>query len=51
MNVYDIFISGGPLMWPLLACSFIALTVVIERSIFWILLEKNRDRKLMDEME
>ena len=33
MNVYDIFVSGGPVMWPLLACSFIALTVVIERSI------------------
>lgn len=50
MNVYEIFISGGPVMWPLLACSIIALTVVIERSLFWIFLERNRNRKLMNEV-
>lgn len=37
-------------MWPLLACSFIAFTVVIERSLFWVMLEKNRNRRLMDEV-
>ncbi len=28
--------NGGPLMWPLLACSVTALTVVLERTFFWI---------------
>lgn len=37
-------------MWPLLLCSFIALTVVIERAMFWRKLDKNRDRTLMDEI-
>ncbi len=37
-------------MWPLLLCSLIALTVVIERALFWRKLGKNRDRVLMDEI-
>ena len=31
----DIIVKGGPVMVPLLACSIIALTVVIERFLFW----------------
>ena len=31
----DIVIKGGPVMVPLLACSIIALTVVIERWLYW----------------
>ena len=30
-----VLIKGGPVMVPLLACSIIALTVVIERFLFW----------------
>ena len=37
----EIFIKGGPIMWPLLALSIIALTVVFERLIF-IVREKFR---------
>jgi len=37
-------------MYPLLACSLIALTVIIERSWFWLRLERKRDRKRMDEI-
>lgn len=37
----SIFIKGGPIMWPLLLTSLIALTVVIERCIF-ILRERRR---------
>jgi biopolymer transport protein ExbB len=31
MTVWEFFAKGGPLMWPLLACSIIALAVIIER--------------------
>ena len=37
-------------MWPLLLCSLVVLTVIIERAWFWITIEKNRDRRLMDEV-
>lgn len=46
----DIFISGGPVMYPLLACSVIVLTVVIERFLFWIGLDMQRDKQLLDEI-
>ncbi|THB79731.1 MAG: MotA/TolQ/ExbB proton channel family protein [Desulfobulbaceae bacterium] len=35
-------------MWPLLVCSLIVLTVIIERIIFWGQLEARRDRVLLD---
>ena len=50
MQVYEILRSGGPVMWPLLACSLAVGTVVIERALFWIGLEQHRNRKLMDEV-
>lgn len=37
-------------MYPLLACSIIVLTVVIERSVFWIRLKLQRNRSLVDEV-
>jgi len=30
------FLKGGPVMWPLLLCSVIALGVILERLIFWV---------------
>lgn len=37
-------------MYPLLACSVIALTVVIERAVFWAGVEYHRRRELVDEV-
>ncbi len=34
---------GGPVMYPLLACSIVALTVITERLLFWLNLRKARD--------
>ncbi|MDF1589878.1 MAG: MotA/TolQ/ExbB proton channel family protein [Desulfobacterales bacterium] len=46
----EIFKSGGPVMYPLLACSFIVLTVVIERAMFWIRLDMLRSQSLVNEV-
>jgi biopolymer transport protein ExbB len=33
--IVDYFLNGGPVMWPMLIAFLAALTVVIERSIWW----------------
>ena len=35
-------------MYPLLFCSLVSLTIVIERSIFWLREQKRRDGSLLD---
>lgn len=50
MRLFDVFLAGGPVMWPLLVCSLTVLTVVLERSLYWLQVERNRDRRLMDEI-
>jgi biopolymer transport protein ExbB len=44
----EYFYQGGPVMYPLLFCSFLSLTVVIERGIFWIREKRSRDRRSLD---
>ena len=46
----EIFYKGGPIMWPLLLVSIVALTVVIERLLFILLDKKNRDPVLVGEI-
>jgi len=46
----DLFFSGGPVMYPLLACSILVLTVVIERLLFWVSVDLNRNRKLIEDV-
>lgn len=43
----EFFYRGGPVMYPLLFCSLLSLTLIIERFIFWTREENNRDRKLL----
>lgn len=44
----NFFIKGGPVMYPLLACSIISLTVIIERALFWAKEDRYRDQPLVD---
>jgi len=46
----DIFLKGGPVMYPLLACSVIVMTVVLERAMFWIRSDRFRNQALVDEI-
>lgn len=41
--MWEYFQAGGPLMWPLLACSVTALAVVMERCWFWSRLRFKKD--------
>lgn len=44
----DYFYYGGPVMYPLLFCSIVSLTIIIERSIFWIRVKRGRDISRLD---
>lgn len=44
----DIFIRGGPLMWPLLLCSVLSLTISIERILFWWREKRRRDNNRLE---
>ncbi len=44
----EIFENGGVLMYPLLACSLVSLTILIERAVFWSMAGLERGRALMD---
>lgn len=46
----EIIEKGGPIMYPLLACSICVLTIIIERALFWLILNKQHSRSLMDEV-
>jgi biopolymer transport protein ExbB len=54
-NLIHIFEKGGPIMWPLLASSVIALAVVLERILFLMMVKRRRDPKrlgaLLGELE
>ncbi len=45
--MWSYFVKGGPLMYPLLLCSILSLTIIIERSIYYFKIGKtNRDISL-----
>jgi len=49
-NITELFLRGGPIMWPILVCSLLALTVVIERLIFVIMESVRRHPRVVDAM-
>src|SRR5579871_581916 len=46
--MFDLFTKGGPVMWPLLATSLVAVSVVIERVLFTLLEKRRRDPRAVD---
>jgi biopolymer transport protein ExbB len=46
----DMFLKGGPLMWPLLVCSVLSLAVSIERLIFWWREKRRQDPDRLERM-
>jgi biopolymer transport protein ExbB len=46
----DMFIRGGPLMWPLLLCSIVSLTISIERILFWRREKRRRDNNRLEKI-
>lgn len=44
LRLYDFFLDGGPVMWPLLLLSVFTLTVTLERGWFWLRLLSQEDQ-------
>ncbi len=49
-SLFDVFKKGGPIMWPLLFASILALGTVIERVIFLLIERRKRDQKALDRL-
>src|SRR6476646_4071007 len=50
-RVYDLFLKGGPVMWPLLGLSIVTFACALERGWFWLQLLSKEDRIVHDVLE
>lgn len=48
--MFELFIKGGPMMWPLLVTSLLAFTVTIERFIFIFRENRRRETEMVDKI-
>jgi len=48
-NLVHLFIKGGPIMWPILVASILALGVVLERVFFLLNDKRKRNRRLLNQ--
>ena len=44
------FVSGGPVMWPILLCALVAVAVVGERSCWWWRESRKRDTRRLEQI-
>ncbi len=45
-----VFAQGGPVIWPLLLCSLVAVTVIIERFWFWLRIDRDYDARHLNDV-
>ena len=48
--MYALFAKGGPIMWPLLLCSVLSLTITIERMLFWWRARRRRNDGVVEQL-
>jgi len=46
----ELFVHGGPIMWPIILVSFIMLTVVVERILFIVRENGTREHEVVEKM-
>jgi biopolymer transport protein ExbB len=46
----ELFVHGGPIMWPILIVSFLAVTVVVERTLFLIRERSTRQEEVVEKI-
>jgi biopolymer transport protein ExbB len=46
----ELFVHGGPIMWPIILVSFIMLTVVVERVLFIVRENGTREHEVVEKM-
>jgi biopolymer transport protein ExbB len=49
MLLWDLFLRGGLVMWPLLLCSVIALAIILDRAWFFLASSRREDESLIGE--
>jgi biopolymer transport protein ExbB len=48
--VFQFFIKGGPVMWPILASAVVAVAVVGERTFWWLRESSKRDAQKLEQL-
>jgi biopolymer transport protein ExbB len=48
--VLEYFLQGGPVMWPILICAFVAVAVVGERAFWWARESIKRDPRQLEQI-
>ncbi|MEK0444967.1 MAG: hypothetical protein RLZZ399_288 [Verrucomicrobiota bacterium] len=47
-TLVDLFVKGGPIMWPIATVALFAIAIVVERFWWWLQLARNRNPSLLD---
>jgi biopolymer transport protein ExbB len=44
----ELFLKGGPIMWPIAVLTLFSVAVIVERTWWWLVLSRNRNATLLD---